>query len=170
MNSSLSDDPHAQDKDWAVIQEARRLAETRTERERYLMQKCGKKIYLGHEGPDKHEGWTGELPFYLYWCQHCEHWAKDYPHGFEDRQRLACPNCQARESFVSFKTKLKVFWGTIWFIMVGSRMSKQNHKKEKPEILMISGACEKCGKDFERQTSSDQVVWVCDDCRSAVKK
>lgn len=102
-----------EDKDWAAIQEARQLAETRTEQERYLMQKRGKKIYVGHEGPEKHEGWSGSLPFYLFWCEECEHWCKDYPHGYEERQYLRCHFCDARFDFVHWTTRLKMAWETV---------------------------------------------------------
>jgi len=103
-------DPYSEDKDWAVIQEARRLAETRTEEERYLMQKRGKKIYVGHEGPEKHESWSGSLPFYLFWCEECEHWVKDYPHGYIERQYLRCHYCDAYHEFVPRSVKFRMLW------------------------------------------------------------
>ncbi len=104
-----------QDKNWIAIQEARTLAEQRTERERHLMQGRGKKILLGEEGPEKHAGWSGSLPFYLFWCDECEHWCKDYPHGYEEKQYLRCHYCNAYHDFVHWKTKLRMAWETIKF-------------------------------------------------------
>lgn len=120
-----------EDKDWAVIQEARRLAETRTERERSLMRKRGKKIYLGHEGPEKHEGWSGSLPFYLFWCEECEHWCKDYPHGHEERRYLRCHFCNAYFDFVHWKTELRMLREHVKFSfwLLWHRKEIRNSKK-----------------------------------------
>lgn len=56
-----------------------------------------KKVYIGHE---RRMGWSGKLPFYLFFCFSCGEVAKDYPHGYTNY--LLCPHCGARD-----KLKLK---------------------------------------------------------------
>jgi len=51
-----------------------------------------KKLYIGHE---KREGWSGKLPFYLFFCFSCGKIAKDYPHGYTNY--LLCPHCGIRD-------------------------------------------------------------------------
>jgi hypothetical protein len=83
---------------------------------KYLAQIFGKKWYIGDE---KHEGWSGYLPFYIFWCPCCESPSKDYPHGYPERQYLLCtnPNCEARISFVLLRTKFKRAWSFFVFIL-----------------------------------------------------
>ena len=60
----------------------------------------GRKIYLGHE---TREGQSDKLPFYLFWCDACDHYAKDYPHGYIDGCKyLICSYCEVRHYFVSW--------------------------------------------------------------------
>lgn len=66
-----------------------------------------KKFYLGHE---QREGWSGALPFYLFWCEQCGEFAKDYPHSYIDRRYLMCSSCAARYSFVPWWASLALFW------------------------------------------------------------
>jgi len=96
-----------------LVIEAREVAKKLTPVQVFLAKYFGKKIYLCHEGPEKHEGWTGSLPFYLFWCSGCEHWAKDYPGGFPEERRLCCSNCSARYSFIQLRTRLKIVIGFI---------------------------------------------------------
>ena len=91
-----------------LVNEAREAAQILSPFKTFLAKRFGKKIYLCHEGPEKHEGWTGQLPFYLFWCSVCEHWAKNYPNGFPERQRLHCSNCNARYSFVQLRIQLQM--------------------------------------------------------------
>ncbi|MBI2109188.1 MAG: hypothetical protein HYT93_03365 [Parcubacteria group bacterium] len=74
----------------------------------YFAKNFGKKIFLCYEGPEKHEHWTGENPFYLFWCHVCEHWAKNYPNGFPEKQRLHCSNCDTRYSFIQLHTRFQM--------------------------------------------------------------
>ena len=39
----------------------------------------------------KRERWSGELPFYRFFCKNCKKFGEDYLHGHEGR--LDCPNC-----------------------------------------------------------------------------
>ena len=91
-----------------LVNEAREAAEKLSAWKIFLAKRFGKKLYLCHEGPEKHEYWTGQLPFYLFWCHKCEHWAKNYPNGFPEKQRLHCSSCDARYSFVQLKTQLAI--------------------------------------------------------------
>jgi len=84
--------------------EAREAVKKCTKLQIFLMKTLGKKVYISHE---KHEGWRGELPFYLFWCALCERFAKDYPHGFIETQYLSCPHCNQRHGFVPFCIEIK---------------------------------------------------------------
>ena len=86
--------------------EAQKVLKTMSWIQKYRMQR-GKKIYLGHE---QRKDWTGKLPFYLFWCEDCEHFAKDYPHGYPENQSLICSHCGARHDF----TPWWVAWVQIW--------------------------------------------------------
>ena len=47
-------------------------------------------LYLGDE---RRDGWSGALPFYLFWCEFCKDYGKDYPH--KNDPQLHCPRCDA---------------------------------------------------------------------------
>lgn len=64
--------------------EAKRLSHL----EKFFL-RLGFTIYAGHE---TREGWSGSLPFYFFFCRHCEEYVKDYVHGFDSY--LNCPNCK----------------------------------------------------------------------------
>jgi len=57
--------------------------------------KHGQKIFLGLE---TRKNWTGYSPFYLFWCQNCSRYAKDYPRGFFQNY-LCCPFCETTYDF-----------------------------------------------------------------------
>ncbi|MDP3999749.1 MAG: hypothetical protein Q8P76_04160 [bacterium] len=168
-----SDDPHSQDKDWAVIQEARTLAEQRSESEIFRMQKRRAKILLGNEQP---EGFTAPTSFYLFWCHYCEHWAKDYPHGFESSQRLNCHFCGESHKLTSWRVSFWMTVGTLrfgvatlahrWF---GLNLIKNSTPEEYlNDEVKVSGICEKCERPFERLMMGCQLneyIRHCQDCR-----
>jgi hypothetical protein len=77
--------------------EAAEALATTTFFQRYVMEKWGKKLYLGDE---HRQGWEGAAPFFLFWCDVCEHHAKDYPHGEVENRHLLCSHCGARHDFV----------------------------------------------------------------------
>jgi len=54
-----------------------------------FLAKIGTKVRLGN---GRREGWTGELPFYLFWCRRCKKFGIDYKHGFEPY--LVCEKCE----------------------------------------------------------------------------
>lgn len=90
-----------------------------------IQMKRGKKIYLGHE---QREGWTDKLPFYLFWCEDCEHFAKDYPHGYIENQSLICSHCGLRHDF----TPWWVPWVQLWQVIKMSfqiKFSNKNNRK-----------------------------------------
>ena len=79
-----------------------------------LMKAHGRKIYIGHE---QREGWTGKLPFYLFWCETCEHFSKDYPHGHIERQCLICSNCGIKHAFVPWWMPWLELWHGIRLVI-----------------------------------------------------
>lgn len=74
---------------------------------RSLLVETGEKVYLGHE---QREGWSGKLPFYLFWCHDCGHYAKDYPHGHIERQYLLCSQCGAHHDFRPWWAGILALW------------------------------------------------------------
>lgn len=91
----------------AFVMEARQALEKTSSFQKFLMKCRGEKIYLGDE---QREGWTGKLPFYLFWCGRCEKYAKDYPHGYIERQYLICSHCGEIYNFVPWWVAWVSFW------------------------------------------------------------
>ncbi len=79
-------------------------------RQKFRTRFLGKKIYMGDEQRD---GWNGKLPFYLFYCSNCEHFAKDYPHGFTEYQYLNCSYCETRYDFVPWWIQFTILWRTV---------------------------------------------------------
>ena len=94
----------------ALAQEARRALETTSEFQKFRMKDRGKKIYIGDE---QREGWSGKLPFYLFWCSACSHYAKDYPHGHIERRYLICSFCDCKHDFVPWWVPWRMLYETI---------------------------------------------------------
>lgn len=99
--------------------EARSQAETLRPFKIFLAKVLGRKIYIGHE---QREGFSTPIPFYLFWCHDCKHWAKDYPHGYPKRRHLYCSYCNIKHDFIPWwiyyvecwqtqKILWKYFWG-----------------------------------------------------------
>jgi len=86
------------------------LAVQRALRKKRFLANLGFKVLLKYE---RKPGWNGELPFYMFKCQNCKLLACDYPHGFEERQYLSCPECGERIDFVRFSTKIKMFFSIL---------------------------------------------------------
>ena len=53
-----------------------------------LLIRLGRKHYLGKR---TQPGWTGYLPFYLFWCSHCRKYYVDHLHGLEGY--VTCYRC-----------------------------------------------------------------------------
>lgn len=53
-----------------------------------LLARMGIVVKLGY---GRREGWSGELPFYLFKCPHCKELVVNYPHGY--RKFLPCLKC-----------------------------------------------------------------------------
>lgn len=72
---------------------------------RFASQWFGKKWYVGDE---RRAGWSGFLPFYVFWCIRCRSASKNYPSGFPGHQILVCqnPNCNTRYAFTSWKANV----------------------------------------------------------------
>lgn len=66
---------------------------------------------------DRKQNWSGELPFYLFCCEGCGQLVTDYPHGFPENQRLVCPECGFRRSFVSLGVRLALFASLVSLIV-----------------------------------------------------
>ena len=82
-----------------------------TPREKRLMEQNGKKLYIGHE---QREGWSGALPFYLFFCKDCGRYAKDYPHGYLDLRYLLCSHCRAHHDFVPWWAEFALLWQRVF--------------------------------------------------------
>ncbi|MBU6141994.1 hypothetical protein KGO95_02665 [Patescibacteria group bacterium] len=70
----------------------------------------GKKIKVAEE---QREGWTGKLPFYIFWCPTCDNFSYDYPHGFIETQYLTCHKCSKRIDFRPWWVELAQLWELI---------------------------------------------------------
>ena len=55
-------------------------------------------------------GWTGKLPFYIFWCSDCDGFGYDYPHGHIEAQYLNCHRCDTRIDFVPWWVALQQLW------------------------------------------------------------
>jgi hypothetical protein len=53
----------------------------------------------------KQLGWTGELPFYQFYCEVCKKTVINYPHTH--KEKLICPICLEREK-LSFEEHEKI--------------------------------------------------------------
>lgn len=92
---------------------------------KWLMRTFRKKLYLRHK---QLEGWKGELPFYIFWCDACEQFAIDYPHGFIKRRNLICPHCLLYYSFVPLEVKISLFYHIIKSIFHLWRQTRKINK------------------------------------------
>ncbi len=54
-----------------------------------FLARMGVTVFLGY---GIREGWTGELPFYLFKCPRCKQLRVDYRHGHQGY--LLCPVCK----------------------------------------------------------------------------
>ncbi len=105
----------------AFATEAREATLKMTPHQKLLMEKRGKKIYLGHE---QRKGWSGKLPFYLFWCEDCKQYAKDYPHGHIERRYLLCAHCGVYHNFVPWWVEFALFWQMIRNFFIPPSMRK----------------------------------------------
>lgn len=69
--------------------------------------KRGKKIYIGQE---MRANWTDFQPFYIFWCEDCKKFSKNYPHYDPVFYRLQCNFCGMSEEFFSFKEWFRRFF------------------------------------------------------------
>ena len=99
--------------DLELAKEVRDIAKEISGCKKFLMQTLGRKMYVGHE---KRENWAGKLPFYIFWCSECEHFAKDYPHGHLERQYLICSFCAVRHDFVPWWMPFAELFATLKFV------------------------------------------------------
>lgn len=97
--------------------EAQKVALQLSHEQKASIRASGAKVYLGHE---QREGWSRKLPFYLFCCEACGNWAKDYPHGHIERRYLNCSYCKAYHPFVPWWAGLAALWQN-----VSSRFEKQ---------------------------------------------
>jgi len=78
----------------------------------------GAKVRVAEE---QREGWSGKLPFYVFWCDQCENFSYDYPHGYIDRRYLKCHACEARIDFVPWWVEWQKLWYAVKFVMSSPR-------------------------------------------------
>ena len=72
--------------------------------------KNGVKIKVCEE---QRENWSGKLPFYIFWCEDCENFAYDYPHGYIEVQYLICHRCNNLVDFRPWWAGWVLVWGNI---------------------------------------------------------
>lgn len=89
-----------------------------SERQKDRIQYNGAKIQVCEE---QREGWTGKLPFYIFWCPRCDDFAYDYPHGFIENQYLSCHQCMERVSFVPWWAGLKELYNILRWKIGGGK-------------------------------------------------
>lgn len=106
----------------ALAREAQEALKKTTAWQQFCMKMRGKKIYLGSE---QKEGWSGSLPFYLFWCESCDHYAKDYPHGHIERRYLVCSYCTEQHDFVPWWVPFAQLWDLARFAVRYRREAKQ---------------------------------------------
>jgi len=79
-----------------IAQRARKEA-SKLERLDRIRLRLGTKICLG---PERWEGWTGDISVYLFRCPGCGDPTIDYPHGYIQYRYLTCYRCGTRINFV----------------------------------------------------------------------
>ena len=57
---------------------------------RRLARLTGWKIPVGLE---TRPGWSGSLPFYVFWCYDCNTWSKDHAHSQRGKRYINCMYC-----------------------------------------------------------------------------
>lgn len=92
--------------DWTP-NEADKAFEHTSKLAQYAVRKLGLRLPVGKE---KRAGWSGALPFYLFWCGECDNAAKDYPHGFAGNRYLICSRCNARHDFNPWLEGFAMAW------------------------------------------------------------
>src|SRR3989344_7040329 len=100
--------------------EVQKALKNMSELQKLRMKYVNKKIYIGNE---KRDGWSGELPFYIFWCKACEHFTKDYPNGHIERQHLNCSNCGEYHDFVPWRIEWQMLLETVKFMFSHRRQS-----------------------------------------------
>lgn len=53
-------------------------------------QQTGWKIPVG---PETRPGWSGSIPFYVFYCPDCEVFSKDYGHSWPESRYVNCQRC-----------------------------------------------------------------------------
>jgi len=92
----------------------------------WRVRNMGAKLPLGEEC---REDWTGYLPFYLFWCDDCQRYSKDYPHGHLHRQSLNCNLCGRYEGFVPLKISFEQAVGDL-FLLLKLRFSRKREASD----------------------------------------
>lgn len=87
---------------FVFCREAQETAKKLSWWKKFKMMQLGRKVYVGHE---KREGWSGKLPFCLFYCPDCKRIAKDYTHGHIERRYLICSYCDARHDFIPWRVE-----------------------------------------------------------------
>lgn len=96
--------------DFAVAQEVRILMQRLSGFQKFRINILGNKVFVGNE---IYDGFNKQLPFYLFWCNSCERYTKDYPHGSIEKRYLNCVHCRARHDFAPLWVSWVVRWQKI---------------------------------------------------------
>lgn len=75
--------------------------------------RLGTKVSMGEE---QKPGWSGKLPFYLFYCPSCETLQKDYPHSWPESQYLWCDDCKIKINFIQLRTQFKMLFWSAGFV------------------------------------------------------
>ena len=70
--------------------EAQKVWDALSDSDKNRVKHKGAQILLGEE---TREGWSGYLPWYLFWSTCCNKPSKDYAHGFPGDQYFLCSHC-----------------------------------------------------------------------------
>lgn len=73
--------------------------------DQYRIKNMGVKFYVGEE---QRQGWSGKLPFYVFWCDQCEDFSYGYPHSYVGNRYLLCHRCHAKIDFVPWWAPFKM--------------------------------------------------------------
>lgn len=98
----------------AVAQEVRAVIKKLSGWQKSQVNYLGKKMFTGHE---MHNSFIEPQPFFIFWCDHCERYTKDHPHGFIEKRYLICAHCKTKYDFTPWWIEWVELWRVIKFAM-----------------------------------------------------
>lgn len=79
-----------------------------------LARHWGRKISVGME---TREGWNGHLEFFIFWCDVCEVFRKDYGHSWPERRYVTCLECRKNFYFPKLSAVLSENFQILRFLL-----------------------------------------------------